>query len=293
MRNRTMSGLLSLLLTVVPAGQPDAHLPINPMYRQLREKGVIVPKKLAIPLPSPVMADGLSAEAQKAAIEKLLNQEIDLEEFEGKRNNAPIYLERDDPKGNDPDAPPRGYHVYFVAYGELSKLADKDFLNGLARKRKQGEGKTLKDADLAKRGINVPKDVEKYESYGWSTFIILDRVELEQTGRSYWTQTADSLVFASEIDPRFNKDSEFPNRWRSVEKVGDGELKKGPYRPYDGAGYYFKATRLHEPKGALFVESHLIFSQPNDWFDDPALLTSKMAPIMRDMAKTLREDLKK
>src|SRR5947208_1692626 len=62
----TMSVLPLLFLTAALA--ETGHEQANPLYRELREKGVDVGNGVKVPLPAPTMADGLDAQAQQAVI---------------------------------------------------------------------------------------------------------------------------------------------------------------------------------------------------------------------------------
>jgi len=49
-----------------------------------------------------------------------------------------------------------------------------------------------------------------------------------------------------------------------------------------------KVTKLAEPAGALFVEQHLIFAEPVDWFDGANLLRSKLPLVVQDRVRSIR-----
>lgn len=183
---------------------------------------------------------------------------------------------------------------YFVAYGRLKTLTNKEVLDRLGGTEcNKGEGKTLTAEDLAKRGITIPSDMAKREGFGHGTFNLLDKVQLQVTGQSIWSETTDSLTLAAAVDPRFNNDKEFPNQWRSLEKNDEGDFKKGPPHPYQGAGYYLKVTRLKDPDTALFLECHVYFAEPAAWFQGTNLLRSKLPPVTQDVVRKVRRELKK
>src|SRR5207253_10208513 len=110
--------------------------------------------------------------------------------------------------------------------------------------RDGGEANTRTADDLAKRKIAAPAG--KHEKFGHVTFDFLDRVRIRATGRAIWSRTAESVVAAVELDPRFRGDAEFPGEWRPLTKEPGG-VKVGPPHPYAGAGLYLKVTRLAEP----------------------------------------------
>jgi hypothetical protein len=93
------------------------------------------------------------------------------------------------------------------------------------------------------------------------------------------------------LDPRFAADGEFPNRWRSIDRLADEAEKLGPPRPYAGFGGYVRVTELREPAGALFVELHTAFQEPAEWFDGHNVLRSKLPLVTRENVRTFRRAL--
>jgi hypothetical protein len=284
-----MLSLIPLLSTMLAAG-PD-HESQNPLYRQLRESGVPVTATDKIRLPAPTMTDGLSAEAQFKALKELAGEQYSVDELTRNSAVAPFILRVSDLKPFDPQAPARGVDLWFVVYGTLDMDLGGAFIDrALGDSRKQGKMRELKPEELAKRSTKL-RD-EKHEGYGHVLFNFLERVEIEATGHTYWTRTPDSMLAATEMDERFRNDAEFPNRWRSIEK-GDGEVKAGPWKPFSGSGQYLKVTRLVEPQGALFVEYHLVFTEPADWFGGANLLRSKLPQAAQIIVRSMRRELLK
>jgi hypothetical protein len=289
-----MSPACSLLLLSSFLAPAADHESLNPLYKELRETGVNVGAKIVVPLPAPTMADGLDAKAQQAVLKTLAGEDYSVEELTRDSQVAPHVLRIRDVKPSDPMAPARGVDVWCVAYGSLDKVATKEFLEQLGgASQKEGQGKGLTKEDLAKRKIEIKKDDEKYESYGHVKFAFLDKVEISATGRSFWSRTDDSAVVAARLDPAFTNDAEFPNQWRSLTRNADGKLEPGEAHPYEGAAYYVKVTKLAEPKGALFVEGHVVFAEPVKWFDGANLLRSKLPPVIQGQVRSFRRELAK
>jgi hypothetical protein len=67
-----------------------------------------------------------------------------------------------------------------------------------------------------------------------------------------------------------------------------GKQKLGQPHPYHAAGGYLKATRLHEPAGAVLVEYHLTFDEPAGWFSGANLLRSKLPIVSQDGVRKFR-----
>ena len=285
---------LTWLFLLTGSSAERAHEQANPIYRDLREKGVAIGSGLKTPLPAPSMADGLDAKAQQAVIKKVAGEDYAVEELVRESVVAPHILRIRDIKPSDPQAPARGVDVWVIAYGDLKTIANRDFLGRLlSSNREEGKAQDLKPTDLAKRRIEIKSDNEKFEGYAHIDFNFLDRVQIQATGHSYWSETADSIVAAAELDPRFHNDPEFPNEWRPIKRSEDAKAETGPPQPYDGAGYYVKITRLLEPKSALFIEGHLIFTEPVKWFQGANLLRSKLPPVIQNQVRSARRELLK
>jgi hypothetical protein len=281
-----------LIVLAIGPGQVNGHEELNPLYKDLRQAGIAVSGTRKSPLPAPSMADGLDARAQRAVIEKVAGEDYAVEELVRRSVVAPHILRIRDITPADPQAPARGVDAWFIAYGDLKTIANKEFLDRLLNaNREEGKARTLSAADLAKRGIAVGADQEKKESFGNIVFNFLDRVEISVTGQSYWSQSGESIVAASKLDRRFRSDGEFPNQWRPLTRNDDGKVEPGSPQPYDGAGYYVKITRLAEPKGALFIEGHLIFAEPVKWFGGANLLRSKLPPVIQAQVRSARREL--
>jgi hypothetical protein len=92
------------------------------------------------------------------------------------------------------------------------------------------------------------------------------------------TTGGESSVLAGLIDPRFNEDADFPNEWRPVLGVDGGKLQLGNPTTYISAGGYTKITRLHaaQAQGVELVEYHLVYEEPNGWFNGQNPLRSKL-----------------
>jgi hypothetical protein len=271
------------------------HLHDNPLFRELRDTGVPVSATLKVPLPAPAMADGLDGEAQMAVLKNLAHDDFDLKTLLDKSVVAPhLFPPLRAIANSDPKAPARGLDVYFVAYGNLDTITNKDFLSRLLESnKKEGKGESLTSADLEKRKIAIKSEDEKFESYGHIVFDLLDKVEISAVGHSYWSRTDDSIVMAAQLDPRFEDDKDYPNQWKSLSKKDDGSLQSGPANPYSGAGYYLKITRLAKPAGALFVEGHVVFTEPVKWFDGEGLLRSKLPVTVQAQVRAMRRELLK
>src|SRR5689334_16690821 len=90
--NRRMLGILAAvpllaLRASLLAGAKDEAA--NPLFEQLRSKGVAVTAETTVPLPPPVMADGLDAAEQQKILQKVVGERFPVRDFVGKVGTAP------------------------------------------------------------------------------------------------------------------------------------------------------------------------------------------------------------
>jgi hypothetical protein len=286
-----MTTFLLTLLTML-AAPADEHARANPIYHDLLESGVAGTATEHIRLPAPVMADGLSADVQDGVLKAVIGDEYSLDEFTRPSPVAPFRLQLRDASPSDPKAPSRSVDVYFIAHGDWKAAGTKELLDRvLNSNREAGKANTIETEELKRRGIRIGDP--KREGYAQVVFGLLDRVELSVVGHSFWSESPESLIAAGVLDSRFHEDAELPNRWRPTHKTGDGKVELGKAEPYDGAGYYIKVTRLESPKGAIFVEGHLVFTEPKGWFGGANLLRSKLPPVIQGQVRAFRRELAK
>jgi hypothetical protein len=266
----------------------------NDIFESLVNRGVAVSPQETMRLPEPILADGFEASAQRAAIEAALGDRYSWETFTRKAVVSPILLTVSD---SDEKSIGRRVDLCFVAYGSLDKFKVDDYFSGqltfATEGRKGAEGSravVLAGDDLASRGLPAAKQVGE-PRWVYAEFSVLDRVRVGATTRNVRTIRDDSVLIASVLDPKFDKDASYANTWRSISADDSGQRQMGKPQPYSGMGSYVKATRLVEPAGALFIEYHVVFSEPQEWFHGANLLRSKLPIAAQDMVRKLRRQL--
>ena len=287
----------SLILVVLALCQTPslraAEKPKNTLFDELRDNGVAVTPEMSVPVPAPLMADGLDASAQREVLKAIVGRRFTVDDFIAKGGTAPhVYQVRKVPTA---DAAIRVYavDVSFIAHGRLNTIADRNFLEDLHRQQKDRKIHILSAEELDKRGLRVESDRGRDERYSHGVFVVLDRVEVSAALHTVVTRQPDSLLAATWVDPRFAKDADFANQWRKIQIDDEGRRKLGPPQPYRGAGGYLKITRLMEPKGALLIEYHLVYAEPNGWFGGADPLTAKLPAIIQSEVRTFRQELNK
>lgn len=284
------------LLFLLTAAAEDAHEKINPLYRELRQTGVAVADKVHLRLPAPTLVDGLDAKAQKAVIDGVAGNDYDPQDLLRKSVTAPFRLQVRDLDPPDAQSRAFGVDVWFVAHGDLEAITRKEFLEKLQDSGdKDRKFHVLTEAERAKRKLGAASEGKVEERYTHSAFTLLNDVRLSTTLHTEMSRRPESILFASQIDPRFAGDADFPNSWQAVTKDDDGKVVLGPPHPYAGSGSYLRITRLNKEvagrEDGLLVEAHLVFVEPRAWFRGTNLLRSKIPTLVQDQVRSFRREL--
>jgi hypothetical protein len=285
--------LLPLLLSALAT---NWCLAANPIYDTLVGPGVKVSAQETLQLPKPAMDDGLAPAQQRQVIESLLAGRYDWDTFTRKSIVSPFVLKISE--GAAESGPIiRRVDLYLVAFGSFDLLKSEDYLAkqlNLAANNDEsdtsGRAKLLTIDEMRKRNIAAgtkPGDPR------WTTLTstLLGKVRISLTTQNIKTEGKDSLLIASVADPRFVNDTEYPNRWQSLTVDDTGKRQTGPPEPYVGIGSYAKATKLAEPAGAIFMEYHVAFIEPQGWFHGTNLLRSKLPIVAQEMVRKFRRNL--
>jgi hypothetical protein len=285
-------GLLAFELSAVSSVRAQAA---NPELDALLNKGVEFPGGQFRKLRPPTLTDGLNADAQQKAIGNVLamkkGRPITYVEFTVKNLNTPNVLLIDQDPQYDGNAPGHSINLWFVVFGDLKTVADPKFMKNEFKPDKTSRTDTLSAADLKQRQI-VPRIIPGgNEWFVHGTFKLLPagvRLQVQATERVVETVTKDSATMAAQIDRRFDNDAQYPNEWRPAPNGVVG----GPPILYFSSGAYAKVTKLVQPAGALLVEYHFVYDEPDGWFNGVNLLRSKLPQSTPNDVRDFRRDVK-
>jgi len=280
--------ILPILLVLTATVAADYHTSNNPVYKSLRAGNITGTAEDALKMPAPIMADGLTAAQQKKVLETAAGTK-NLASFMRKSVTAnPLKIRVEKIDGSK--QPFRSCYYYYIAYGELDAISNPDFFQGQLAGARDTKVTNLTDQELSERGIT--KEKPDHEGYGYVTTDVIKKVELSTLGHGYWSKSEDSIIFASVTDPRFVADKKYPNQWKAKKRTSTGAASLGPAQPYSGSGIYTKVTRLKSPQGALFIETHMFYSEPKAWFNGVNLLGAKLpATIKLSLIREMRRDI--
>jgi len=282
-------------ITLLPARNCRGE---NPVYSLLIQGGVPIGLHEVVRLPAPTLADGMNAAQQRQAVEAIAEGSHTWEELTRRSVVAPFVLKL--PKDeNDQGHLGRRVDLWFVAYGSMSTLENGEWLErqfkatGNETDPEHGAVvKVLEGADLQRHGLKAARGPEDPQ-YVFAELTLLDRVRLSVTTRGAKAQTPDSVISASILDPHFANDPQYASRWRPILRDENNRRYLGKAEYYFGYGSYAKATRLIEPPGAILIEYHAAFAEPEGWFSGNNWLRSKLPLLAQMVVRQLRRELAK
>ncbi len=265
----------------------------NAIYDALVDKGLALSPRETVKLPAPVLADGMTSAQQKQTIEDLVAGKYNWESFTRKSLVAPFLLRIND-EGRESGQVGRRVDLYFITYGSLDSMRGDDFLKGQLNfataddeSADGSQAKILSPTELTKRGLPPG---QQPGSSRWIAVesTLLNKVRIRLTTQNLKSETADSILIASVADPKFVGDAEYPNDWRTIVADDSGKRHIGAPQPYAGLASYVKGTQLSDPTGAIFIEYHVAFAEPQGWFHGTNLLRSKLPIVVQNMVRKLR-----
>jgi hypothetical protein len=290
--------LLSVLLASLAAAPADKGAAAeNPVFKQLLTQGVKMSDGKLYKLRSPIMPDGLDAVGQRAALAKVADARNPVKEILQNSYYAPVVTKVRNVYESEGEGPAiRTVDVWFVAHGDWNTLVSKDFLEATSaaengKSRVVAKSGILTEKEMKKRNLTATTADGCEERFLYSTFALFERVQLSATRFSAITKSKDVILAAGKIDPRFDKDPEYPNEWRPLLRDVRAEIKPGPAHPFSYAGGYAKITRLKEPADAVFVEFHLVYEEAYGWFDGATLVKQKIPAMVREKVREFRRKL--
>ncbi len=268
------------------------HTSENHVLRQLLIDGIRTADGQTFQLPAPMMSDDLSPQQQQDLIKQNLGGRP-IDRYLRNSVVAPHICQLTDAVKTEAFTI-RQVDFWFIGYADLEQLTSSQFV--IFNEADETTTLEIKNKALTARGLPRTTDAGGNilsETFGHLRYNLLNKIQLAATGRAFVTRGESSIVAAGIVDPRFRDDAEYPNQWRRLSPDDAGKLVAGATQPYDGGGGYLKATRLSEPRGALFIEGHLLLVEPIGWFGGKNQLRAKMPAIIQSQVRSVRRALLK
>jgi hypothetical protein len=287
--NVALLAVTAIALTATPAVD-------NSVFNELRQRGLAASDGTKFKLPAPILADGLDAAGQRAAIGRVCDARNTVEALLQTGIRTPVIVRVRTVKKSEGEGPSvRAIDVWFAAHGDWNTLLSKDFLESASGEKKHNEivlkSGLLTPKELQKRNLSATTQSGREERFVYTTFVLFERVEVSATRFAVVVKGKESILAAGRLDVRFDRDADYPNRWRPLLRDAQAEISRGPAQTFAHAGGYAKMTRLKEPATAVFVEFHLIYEEPYGWFDGVSLVKQKLPPMVQETVRKFRRKL--
>ncbi len=267
----------------------------NAAYTQVLKDGLKSGGQTIL-LPPARLVDGQDAEAERAVLREVAGSDQVLDEMLRSSVTARYIIKVHDLKTSEGTI--RSVDLWFVVYSDLEQV---DFGQEAARTDQKEvevanmwfQTRLLKADDLQKAGVKPAPAVSGQST--WYSHVhgrLLDRIDFEATNLVVASQTPDSLVIASRTDPSFAGAGALANAWKPLARP-DASAPGDTVKPYEGGISYAKISRLALKEGALLVEMHMSFAEPEGWFQGAPILRSKFNVAAQDQIRSLRRELAK
>jgi hypothetical protein len=282
--------VLALVAAQPPRVEPE-HAK-NSVYLEVLSRGLQTGGQ-TVHLPEPRLRDGQDAAAKRAALQEVAGSDQALEELLRNAVTAPYIIKVRDVQAA---ATIRVVDLWFVVYADLAQLdPNREAARTDGKEAEAGNMKfqtrLLKIAELRAAGVAPPAETTGLHTwYGHIHGRLLDRIEFDVTNQVMASQSSESVVIAARTDPAFDRAGPLANGWRAI-GTSTGVATKDALPPYAGGIGYAKISRLAIRPGALLVEVHGAFVEPQEWFQGAPILRSKFSVVAQDQIRTLRREL--
>lgn len=292
-----MNPFFHSLLFVAFAASAGDDLAANPLFHDLVGHGIQIADK-TVKLPEPSLPDGLDAKEQRQVIERLVSKKYSYDQFVRKSPVAPFLLEMNTQEplpGRTSRSAGRIQQVdlWFVAYGDMQTVSDRQLLSQLAggNRSSHAQFESLTEGELHQRHLSAHDGQDFKEGYSRIDLPVLDKVQVSGIVHTTTTHAHGAAVAAAVLDPVLANDDDYPARWRPIARGESSELKQGKPQAYTGLAAYCRVTELLQPAGAMWIECHLVFDEPQGWFNGANLLRSKLPLVVQDSVRNFRRKL--
>jgi hypothetical protein len=274
---------------------PADTMQANTLFADLVSKGVAVTPQVTVQLPAPALADGLSADEQNKQMEKVSKKDAQTFIINSSVNPTWSINAIRDSAGKQIGSE---VHFYFVALGDLKTISDAGLLTKLveisdANRSLPREAKALSPEEHQARNLEETSRPGYEDWYYGLNIPVMNLIQLSGIGFAVRTRTDESILAAINYLPKFQDDPEYSSVWRKIVSKAGVPTVDDVKNPYEGLGGYLKATQLQGSNDRVFVECHLVFAQPEEWFGGKDPLTSKLGIGIRDNVRKFSRDLKR
>jgi hypothetical protein len=298
MTRTSIMPIITMLFAACLTAQPriEAVHSHNSVYSEVLNGGLDVDAAgEKFTLPAPRLLDDQDANAQRSALREVATSDQALEEMFRPSVTAPYIIKVRDAKA--PDGIIRAVDLWFVVYADPkqvdpAKEAERTDQKEVEVGNMWFQTRLLKADELRTAGINTTASSTELKT--WYAHVharLLGRIDFEVTNQVVASRSNDSVVIASRTEAAFAKDGPNRNGWKTLASAGVTNQGRDAIKPYPGGISYAKMSRVAFKPGALLVEMHFAFVEPNEWFQGAPILRSKFSVAAQDQIRSLRREI--
>lgn len=273
----------------------------HPIVQALVTEGFEVADGELVPVAPPTLLPGMDAVAQRSALEELFG-EVAWDDYFDRSVNARKLLDIDSADLELDGATVRKLDLVFVAYGKLAVVRDKDLMQSVFGGSRGGDeteagfkryAESLTAEETQARGFEQQLEGERRHHLTRYRFALIEKVVIEGLvegdGRDF-----SRLLVESAVSPlKMLEDADYPSVWREIPRGAETDADLEDPEPFRGFAGYLQASELKFEPGALLVECHGVFVEPDGWFNGRNLLASKLPIVVQDNVRDFRRRLAK
>ncbi len=150
--------------------------------------------------------------------------------------------------------------------------------------------------ELKERKLSVTDTQNSKERFAHALLTpddLLGEVQVTGCGHGVETLTPESILIAFKMDPQFDKDPKYPNQYQKAKTDKNGNIVLESPKHYLGFAGYAKITKLQGAVDKLFVEYHVIYDEPFEWFNGTTSLVSKLTINFTQSIRKFRRNILK
>ena len=280
------------LLAPRPRRPPDGCTE-NSLFRELTTDGRRAGSDAEVPLPAPTLPDGLDAAGQKRRWPSWPTRRIRSRHCSAIRSSRPSSLRSATwPPASRPRAGGSicGSSSMPISTGSPTPT----FCGAVSRAETEVRWRRLgAERHGAVGSRSGQRDITPGTDERWfaGSMNLFDRVQLQATLAGEQTRTPESVLVAMRIDPRFDDDRQFPNRWLPLVRDEAGTQKRASRTPITRPADTSRRRDSKSRPAPCWSSITLAFDEPADWFSGANLLRSKLPIVCQDGVRKFRRRL--
>lgn len=266
-----------------------------PAVSELVNKGFDIGDGGRAKLTAPAMTPDLTKAEQVQLLQAIAGSERRYKEFIRKSVVAPFRLFVKTAEESTEEKTIRRLDLYYLAYGDLEIIRDKNLMSGFTeQKQKEAAFESYVEPleeEEAEEGEGFVKGEPTEPNLYRYRFPLIDKVVVSGLVEGQALVTDRFLIESSASPVDKLADATNPTQWRPIPRDTEGDDDLGPAQPFPGLAGYLQAAQFEPIPGAVLVECHAVFVEPEAWFNGRNLLASKLPILVQNNVRSFRRKL--